>query len=99
MSKDVLFIRHLLEELGSPVVGSTTIWCDNDSSIANCNNAKISNRNKHVQTRYHYIREHVRHRTLVVSWKSKELMTADLFTKSLGGPLFRRFRDHVVHSI
>ena len=59
MSKDVLFIRHLLEELGSPVVGSTTIWCDNDSSIANCNNAKISNRNKHVQTRYHYIREHV----------------------------------------
>ena len=98
-SKDVLFVRHLLAEFELLGSSATTIWCDNDSAIANSNNSMVGSKNKHVDTRYHCIREHVENDILTVRWKSKDDMTADIFTKSLGNPLFQRFRDHLVRVV
>ena len=44
--------------------GTTTIYCDNKSTIALSKNYVIHKRTKHIDTRYHFIRELVNNREI-----------------------------------
>lgn len=58
-SKEVVFLRKLLEEMGfsNLLHGATQIFCDNQSAIQLCKNHTQHGRSKHVDIRYHYCRK------------------------------------------
>jgi hypothetical protein len=87
---DVLHARRLLEEMGFPQDGRTLIFEDNQSVIDTVKNHNISNRMKHIDVCYFWIRslQMKGHIEFVKVQSSKNC--ADLFTKCLSGKLFRR---------
>ena len=61
-----VWLRRCLEELGCPSCGPTTIGCDNKSAIVFANEAIIQNLSKHIDTRYHFIRERINDKTFSI---------------------------------
>jgi hypothetical protein len=66
---------------------------DNQSAIKFSNNKMINNRSKHIDIKYHFVRENVLAKKIILEYCPTDQMTADIFTKSLGKLLFRRHRD------
>ncbi|GKA96295.1 hypothetical protein Tco_0818390 [Tanacetum coccineum] len=59
------------------------IYCDSKSAIAiSCNPVQHS-RTKHIDVRYHFIKEHVEKGTIELYFVKTDYQLADLFTKSL----------------
>ena len=60
-----------------------TLFCDNMSTISILNNHVQHSRTKHIDIRYHFIRDLVEEKVVSLEHISTENQIADLFTKSL----------------
>nr|GEW70636.1 hypothetical protein [Tanacetum cinerariifolium] len=60
------------------------MYCDNKSAIALCCNNVQHSRSKHIDIRYHFIKEHVENGVIELYFVNTEYQLADLFTKALG---------------
>ncbi|GKF01521.1 hypothetical protein Tco_0028444, partial [Tanacetum coccineum] len=59
------------------------LYCDNKSAIApSCNNVQHS-RAKHIDVRYHFIKEQVKNGIVKLYYVRTEYQLADIFTKPL----------------
>lgn len=71
-----------------------TIHEDNQAAIALTKNPQFHDRTKHIQVRYHWIREQVSNGQFKLVYINTKNQLADLFTKALQGfvlrPLYRR---------
>ena len=65
-----------------------TIKEDNESCIKLSKNDTSHGRMKHVDLKYHFVRDCVQDGTLILEYCSTDEMLADMFTKPLG---FRQF--------
>jgi len=63
---------------------------DNQSAQALAQGKKTHGRTKHIDVRYHYIRELIRDKVLQIVYQPSEWNPSDLFTKQLGRILFQR---------
>ncbi|KAJ9551910.1 hypothetical protein OSB04_015955 [Centaurea solstitialis] len=59
------------------------IYCDNTSAIAIANNPVLHSKKKHMEVRYHFIRDHVMNGDIELHFVPTEYQLADLFTKPL----------------
>ena len=64
------------------------IFCDNTSAIAITENPVQHSRTKHIDIKYHFIREHVMNGTVELHFVSSEKKLADIFTKPLDESTF-----------
>jgi len=62
---------------------STTIFGDNQGSIALTKNPEHQSRTKHIDTQYHFVPEQVKAGNVINTYINTEDMLADLFTKVL----------------
>jgi hypothetical protein len=85
----ILWIRNQLNDYGL-VLNKIPIFCDNTSAIAISNNPVQHSRTKHIDIRYHFIREHVMNETVVLHFVPTEDQLADIFTKPLDESTFSR---------
>nr|GEV43048.1 ribonuclease H-like domain-containing protein [Tanacetum cinerariifolium] len=60
------------------------MYCDNKSAIALCCNNVQHSRSKHIDIRYHFIKEHVENGVIELYFVNTQYQLADLFTKALG---------------
>nr|GEV90168.1 retrotransposon protein, putative, unclassified [Tanacetum cinerariifolium] len=60
------------------------LYCDNKSAIALCCNNVQHSRSKHVDIRYHFIKEQVKNGVIELYFVNTKYQLADLFTKALG---------------
>ncbi len=60
-AKQALCYRHFLEELGWEDNAPETIYSDNKAAIALTDNPEEHQRSKHIDIRYHFIRNEVEH--------------------------------------
>nr|GFB99855.1 hypothetical protein [Tanacetum cinerariifolium] len=60
------------------------MYCDNKSAIALCCNNVQHSRSKHIDIRYHFIKEQVENGVIELYFVNIEYQLVDLFTKSLG---------------
>ncbi|GKC89551.1 retrovirus-related pol polyprotein from transposon TNT 1-94 [Tanacetum coccineum] len=60
-----------------------SMYCDNKSAIALCCNNVQHSRSKHIEIRYHFIKEHVENRVVELYFVRMEYQLADIFTKAL----------------
>jgi hypothetical protein len=66
---------------------------DNQSAIKTANNRIHNDRSKHIDIRYHFIREKIENGDLKIVYCPTEHMVADIMTKSLGIIAHRRLRE------
>nr|GEX57573.1 retrovirus-related Pol polyprotein from transposon TNT 1-94 [Tanacetum cinerariifolium] len=67
------------------------IYCDSKSAIAISCNPVQHTRTKHIDVRYHFIKDHVKKGTIELYFVGTEFQLADLFTKSLPEARFKFF--------
>ncbi|GJY43665.1 retrovirus-related pol polyprotein from transposon TNT 1-94 [Tanacetum coccineum] len=60
------------------------MYCDNKSAIALCCNNVQHSRSKHIDIRFHFIKEHVENGVIKLYFVNTEYQLADIFTKALG---------------
>ena len=68
-----------------------TINCDNQGAIALAKDNKFHSRTKHIDLRFHFIREAVQDEKIAVSYIPTDENVSDVLTKALARPKFQRF--------
>ncbi|GKB00194.1 hypothetical protein Tco_0828187 [Tanacetum coccineum] len=63
------------------------IFCDNTSAIAISNNLVLHSRTKHIDIRYHFIRDHILKGDIELHFIPTQYQLADIFTKPLDEPM------------
>ena len=69
------------------------IYCNNQSCIQLSENPVFHDRSKHIEIRYHFIRDYVQRGVVELQYVSTHEQVADIPTKSLGRGKFVFFRD------
>ncbi|GKC31107.1 retrovirus-related pol polyprotein from transposon TNT 1-94 [Tanacetum coccineum] len=78
----ILWMRSQLTDYGLGF-NKILMYCDNKSAIAlSCNNVQHS-RSKHIDIRFHFIKEHVENGVIELYFVNTEYQLADIFTKAL----------------
>ncbi|KAJ9542728.1 hypothetical protein OSB04_029234 [Centaurea solstitialis] len=78
----VLWLRNQLQDYDLQL-SKIPIYCDNTSAIAIANNPVLHSKTKHIEVRYHFIRDHVMNGDIELHFVPTEYQLADLFTKPL----------------
>ena len=91
-AQEITWLRKLLSEFGVKFDGPTTLMEDNQGAIAIANNPVNHARTKHIDIRYHYIRQCILEGIVKVHYCSTENMYADMFTKPLPKGKFEMLR-------
>jgi len=90
-AKEALWLRSFVKEIREERNGTLTINCDNQGAIALAKDNKFHSRTKHIDLRYHFIREAVEDKKISVNYIPTDDNISDIFTKPLSKQKFRRF--------
>lgn len=82
--KEAKYLRMLLNELGELQEEATLIYGDNQSALKMLHFEKTSVYTKHIDTRYHFIRELVQKEEIKAEFVGTDENIADILTKPLG---------------
>jgi len=85
----------LFSELFGFTLDTTVILCDNQSGICLSENPIFHDHSKHIDIRYHYIRDMVQRGAIRLQHISTDEQVADILTKSLGKVKFLTFRERL----
>ena len=94
-SREAIWLRRLLSDVGCPCVSATVIFVDNQSAIRLVRNPEFHRRTKHIDIRYHDICEKVEEKVLKIEYVRKEQQKADVFTKALARERFCMLRESI----
>ena len=83
--------RTFLGELTTPFSGPITLHCDNQGAIALSKDNKFHARTKHIDIRYHFIREAVENNEVFTHYVPTDENVAYIFTKPLAMPNPEKF--------
>jgi hypothetical protein len=92
-SRSNIWIKSMFAEIGYEL-GLLPIAGDNMGSIFMSQNAVTEKRSKHIDVKFHFIREAIRNKQVSVSFVEGSENPADLLTKSLGRIKFHKFRSN-----
>jgi hypothetical protein len=82
-AKQAIWLSNLLSELIGRKQKVVTLYVDNNSAIALMKNPVFHGRSKHIDIKYHFIRECVEHGQIKVKRVSTLEQKADSLTKAL----------------
>ncbi|GAB2290803.1 hypothetical protein Dimus_038122 [Dionaea muscipula] len=88
-----LWLRQLLAELHVHQELPTVIHVDNQSAIAIAKNPVYHDRSKHIDVRFHFLRESVANEFVKLKYVKTQDQLADLLTKPLSLHVFTKFRS------
>jgi hypothetical protein len=91
-AKEAIWLRTLLSGIGFAPPGHTTILCDNNAAINLSEDPSLHQRVKHVDIKYHFLRERVHSNDLKLSYVNTNDNLADIFTKALDTTKFEKLR-------
>jgi hypothetical protein len=89
-TKDVLFLRKLLPDMGLPVDTAVVIYNDNQGALSQIANPQSTDRSKHIGLVHHISRERQARGEVDFRYCSTHDNIADCLTKSLTGPALLR---------
>ena len=88
-----IWLQNLLKELNMSQVEPTEIRVDNKLAIALAKNPMYHDQRKHIDTRYHYIRECITKQDVKLEYVKSQDQIADIFSKPLKKEDFVRLRN------
>ena len=80
--REALFLKEFLNQFVE-VTLPISVLCDNQSARAWARNHQLTNRNKHISNRHHFIRDYVDKGVIEVNYLPTGEMAADMLTKGL----------------
>lgn len=93
-TKELVWLRRLIRSLDDTLAKQLPVlYLDNHSAIKLTKNPEMHKRSKHIDTRYHYIREKFEQRKFELHSVSTDYQLADLFTKGLPKARFEFLRN------
>ena len=93
--KDASWLRNLYRELKFTQRQPTILMQDNTSTVAITLNTVFHQQTKHIDSRYHWIREKIQARRFDVELCRTKDQTADVLTKQLTCPLHERHMEAI----
>eukprot|EP00253_Pinus_taeda_P020956 PITA_20956 len=87
-----VWMRRMLRSLGQEKAKGTMIFCDNSLAILLSKNSVFHMRTKHIDTKFHYMRELVNNGEIVLKHCRTQEHVADILTKPLGQKSFEFLR-------
>jgi hypothetical protein len=90
-----IWLARLLGELLNKRTAPFVLYIDNKSTISLCKNPVLHDQSKHIDLKYHFIRDRVEKGEVAVEFMRTEDQRADILTKSLGRVRFQELRDKV----
>ena len=81
--QEALYLKQLLEDFGIQQKHPIAIGEDNQGCIKLCQSPFMHKRNKHFETKFHFIRDKTEDGTFSIHYVPTDKMAADTFTKSL----------------
>lgn len=90
-AKEMLYLNQFFFELTNVNIEPTKIYVDNTSSINLAKNATYHDRTKHIDVRYHHLRDNIEKNKIAIEFVSTNENVADALTKSLNGPKTKQF--------
>ena len=90
--QEALHLKQLLEDFGIQQKRPIAIGEDNQSCIRLCQNPVMHKRSKHIETKFHFIRDKTEDGTISVHYVPTDKMAEDIFTKSLPVSKVETFR-------
>ena len=91
-TQEAVWLRGLLKSIGFEQVQPTTVYEDNQGAIALSKNTKNHAQTKHIDIKFHYIREAIEKNEIQLEYCPTELQIADALTKGLAKQRFEELR-------
>jgi hypothetical protein len=98
-AKIIAWARQFLNDLGFPQTSPTLLFEDNMSTILMVQNGNDKGKTKHMDVRYHYIKELVDHGKIILQHLPTTDMISDIFTKPLVSGPYLYLRKKLLGSI
>ncbi|KAK2979108.1 hypothetical protein RJ640_022103 [Escallonia rubra] len=92
-TQECVWLKRLIGDMFCEVDYAVQIKCDNESAIKLASNPIFHARTKHIEVRYHFVREKVLNEEVELLSVRTNDQVADIFRKALVEPKFQRFRD------
>ena len=90
VAMEILYIVGILKFLDVKISFPIEVNVDNIGAVYLSKNATTGNRTKHIDTRYHFVREYIEDGIVKVIFVRSEENDADIFTKNLNGEAFEK---------
>lgn len=94
-AQEIMWLRMMLKELQVISNEPTNLFIDNQSAIRLVKNSEHHKLTKHIDVKYHYIKECVENQNIVVEYVPSEKQLADFLTKALPRDKFCLNRESV----
>ncbi|KAL8145519.1 hypothetical protein AgCh_003617 [Apium graveolens] len=91
-SCQAIWLRRLVSHVTGAYIEPVLLYIDNKSAIDLAKNPVFHGRSKHIDIRYHFIRECVENGEIVIKHISTDLQCADVLTKALHTARFEKMR-------
>ena len=88
-----VWMRRVLEQLNCKQNASTVIYCDNMSTIKLAKNPVMHGRSKHIDVRFHFLRELCKEGIIELKYGNTQDQVADIMTKALKLDTFEKLRN------
>jgi hypothetical protein len=82
--------------MGIPLIGSTSVFCDNESVVKNSTAPNSSLKKWHNVIAYHHAREAQAAKIIHIAWERGDTQIADLLTKLMPGPRLKELIGYVL---
>jgi hypothetical protein len=90
----LLWMRQTLRDYGYKL-SKVPLLCDNESAIRMADNPVEHSRTKHLDIRYHFLRDHQQRGDIEIACVSTKEQLADIFTKPLDEKTFTKLRNEL----
>ena len=82
--QEAIWLRQLGDELGMTKRGTPCpLYCDNQSAIKLAESTGYRPRSRHIDIKYHFLRQHVENKTVMINFVATNENVADVLTKSV----------------
>jgi hypothetical protein len=90
----LLWMRQTHRDYGYKL-SKVPLLCDNESAIRMAENPVEHNRTKHIDIRYHFLRDHQQSGDIEIAYVNTKDQLADTFTKPLDEKTFSKLRNEL----
>ena len=91
-TQEAICCRRVLGQCGHQQSGPTRLYVDNQSAIRIVKNPEFHERTKHIEVKYHYIRDQYQRKEISVHYVNTKEQIADIFTKPLAAADHQKFK-------
>jgi hypothetical protein len=87
-------MRKTVRDYGYKLI-KVHLLCDNESAIRMADNPVERSRTKHIDIRYHFLRDYQQKEDIEIAYVSTHNQLADIFTKPLDEKTFSKLRNEL----